>query len=306
MPIGEHIMNTASVKDGWVDSDGLRLHYVSWGRDDAPTVVMLHGLRSYAHTWAPVADALVDRYRVVALDQRGRGLSDWDPRRDYYAAAYVRDLDALVRALGLRRFVLVGHSMGGANAFVYAASQLERHAERLAGLVIEDMGPGASAGSPGSERIKRELQETPDAFASWDDARAFWRRQRPNITESALDSRLAHSLKDGEQGRIVWRHDAQGIAAARLAATPEQLVHLWPLILNLHVPTLLLRGGDSDFLSADVAAEMAAAHAEIERIDIPGATHYVHDDQPDAFNRALRTWLDRLDDPAWRVGGAGE
>ncbi|MDR8079987.1 alpha/beta hydrolase [Burkholderia cenocepacia] len=295
-------MNTASAKDGWIDNDGLRLHYVSWGRDDAPTVVMLHGLRSYAHTWAPVADALVDRYRVVALDQRGRGLSDWDPRRDYYAAAYVRDLDALVRALDLRRFVLVGHSMGGANAFVYAAS----NPDRLAGLVIEDMGPGASAGSQGSERIKRELKETPDAFASWDDARAFWRRQRPNITESALDSRLAHSLKEGEQGRIVWRHDAQGIAAARLAATPEQLVHLWPLILNLHVPTLLLRGGDSDFLSAGVAAEMAAAHAEIERIDVPGATHYVHDDQPDAFNRALRTWLDRLDDPAWRAGGAGE
>lgn len=294
-------MNTASAKDGWIDNDGLRLHYVSWGRDDAPTVVMLHGLRSYAHTWAPVAAALVDRYRVVALDQRGRGLSDWDPRRDYYAATYVRDLDALVRELDLRRFVLVGHSMGGANAFVYSAS----NPDRLAGLVIEDMGPGASAGSQGSERIKRELKETPDAFASWDDARAFWRRQRPNITESALDSRLAHSLKEGEAGRIVWRHDAKGIAAARLAATPEQLVHLWPLILNLHVPTLLLRGGDSDFLSADVAAEMAAANAEIERIDIPGATHYVHDDQPDAFNRALRTWLDRLDDP-WRVGGAGE
>ncbi|WP_179236135.1 alpha/beta fold hydrolase [Burkholderia sp. AU28863] len=295
-------MNTASAKDGWIDNDGLRLHYVSWGRDDAPTVVMLHGLRSYAHTWAPVAAALVDRYRVVALDQRGRGLSDWDPRRDYYAAAYVRDLDALVRELDLRRFVLVGHSMGGANAFVYAAS----NPDRLAGLVIEDMGPGASAGSQGSERIKRELKETPDAFASWDDARAFWRRQRPNITESALDSRLEHSLKEGEAGRIVWRHDAKGIAAARLAATPEQLVHLWPLILNLHVPTLLLRGGDSDFLSADVAAEMAAANAEIERIDIPGATHYVHDDQPDAFNRALRSWLDRLDDPAWRSGGVGE
>lgn len=293
------MMNTTSVKDRWVDSDGLRLHYVSWGRDDAPAVVMLHGLRSYAHTWEPVADALVDRYRVVALDQRGRGLSDWDPQRDYYAAAYVRDLDALVRALDLRRFVLVGHSMGGANAFVYSAAQ----PERLAGLAIEDMGPGASSSSQGSERIKRELKETPGAFASWDDARAFWRRQRPNITESALDSRIAHSLKEVGPGRIVWRHDADGIAAARLDATPAQLVHLWPLILNLHVPTLLVRGGESDFLSADVAAEMTAANAGIERIDIPGATHYVHDDQPAAFNRALRTWLDRLDDPAWRAGG---
>ncbi len=127
-------MNTASVTEGWIASDGLRLRYVSWGRDDAPVVVMLHGLRSHAHTWADVADALTDRYRVVALDQRGRGSSDWDPRRDYHAAAYVRDLDALVRALGLRRFVLAGHSMGGANAFVYAS----RQPVRLAGLVIED------------------------------------------------------------------------------------------------------------------------------------------------------------------------
>ncbi|KHJ64173.1 hydrolase [Burkholderia glumae] len=299
MPAGEQMMNTASASNGWVDNDGLRLHYVIWGRDDAPTVVMLHGLRSYAQTWAPVADTLIDRYRVVALDQRGRGLSDWDPGRDYHAAAYVRDLEALVQALDLRRFVLVGHSMGSANAFVYASAR----PERIAGLAIEDMGPGASAGSPGSARIKRELQDTPNAFASWDEARAFWRRQRPRIAQAALDSRLVHSLKADARGRIVWRHDAEGIAAARLAATPEQLVDLWPLIRDLRVPTLLLRGGDSDFLSAQVAAEMAAANACIERIDIAGATHYVHDDQPAAFNRALRGWLDRLDDAAWRAGG---
>jgi pimeloyl-ACP methyl ester carboxylesterase len=71
-------MNRASGTDGWIVSDGLRLHYVSWGRDDAPAVVMLHGLRSYAQTWADAAHALTDRYRVVALDQRGRGASDWD------------------------------------------------------------------------------------------------------------------------------------------------------------------------------------------------------------------------------------
>lgn len=291
-------MKTASEQEGWVSSDGLRLHYVSWGREDAPPVVMLHGLRSYAHTWEPVAEALVDRYRVIALDQRGRGLSDWDPQRDYYAAAYVRDLNALVKHLGLRRFVLVGHSMGGANAFVYAGER----PEHLAGLVIEDIGPGASAGSQGSERIKRELKETPHWFGSWDEARAFWRRQRPNISEVALESRLVHSLREDANGMIVWRHDAEGIAAARLAATPEQLVHLWPLVRNLHVPTLLVRGGDSDFLSAEVAAEMAAANPVIDPVSIPGATHYVHDDQLLAFNQALRRWLDRLDSPAWRDG----
>ena len=285
-----------SVQEGWIRSEGLRLRYVSWGDADAPPVVMLHGLRSYAYTWEPVAAALVDRYRVIALDQRGRGLSDWDLQRNYYADAYVRDLKVLIEALGLHRFVLVGHSMGGANAFVYAGE----HPDQLAGLVIEDMGPGASASSHGSERIKRELRATPDAFVSWDEARAFWRRQRPNISETALDSRVEHSLKSAADGRVIWRHDAQGIAAARLAATPAQLVDLWPIVTDLQVPTLVLRGGDSDFLSDMVAVEMEALNPHISALSIPGATHYVHDDQLTIFNVALRYWLDHLGDAAWR------
>lgn len=291
-------MNTLPVQEGWIVSDGLRLRHVSWGREDAPPVVMLHGLRSYAYTWEPVAAALVDRYRVIALDQRGRGSSDWDPQRNYYAEAYARDLEVLVDALGLRRFVLAGHSMGGANAFVYSG----KHPERLAGLVVEDMGPGASASSQGSERIRRELRDTPNGFNSWNEARAFWRRQRPNISDTALDSRVAHSLKTGESGRIVWRHDAAGIAAARLAATPAQLVDLWPFVTGLAMPTLVLRGGDSDFLSAATLEKMAAASPQICTVSVAQATHYVHDDQLAAFNAALRAWLDHLNDAAWSEG----
>ncbi|WEY41332.1 alpha/beta hydrolase [Paraburkholderia sp. SUR17] len=291
-------MNTLPVQEGWIVNDGLRLRHISWGREDAPPVVMLHGLRSYAYTWEPVAAALADSYRVIALDQRGRGLSNWDPQRNYYAEAYARDLEVLVDALGLRRFVLVGHSMGGANAFVYSG----KHPERLAGLVVEDMGPGASASSQGSERIRRELRDTPDAFNSWDEVRAFWRRQRPNISDTALESRVAHSLKTGESGRIVWRHDAAGIAAARLAATPAQLVDLWPFVTGLTMPTLVLRGSDSDFLSAATLEKMAAASSQICTVSIPQATHYVHDDQLAAFNVALRAWLDHLNDAVWREG----
>ncbi len=91
-------------------------------------------------------------------------------------------LEALVQQLGLRCFVLIGHSMGGANAFLYAA----RHPENLLGMVIEDMGPGASTGSDGADRIKRDLLATPARFDTWDAATAFWSRQRPNLSETAL------------------------------------------------------------------------------------------------------------------------
>ena len=138
---------------GWIKSNGLALRFLGWGAEDAPAIVMLHGLRSYAYTWAPIAETLMRDWRVIALDQRGRGESDWDPQGNYSTQAYVDDLAALVDHLKLGRFVLLGHSMGGTNGIIYAAS----HPDRVTALVIEDMGPGASYSSLGSERIKRDL-----------------------------------------------------------------------------------------------------------------------------------------------------
>jgi pimeloyl-ACP methyl ester carboxylesterase len=285
-------------REGWIRSEGLRLRYVEWGAADAPAIVALHGLRSFAYTWEPVALPLADRFRIVALDQRGRGESDWDPQRRYFAEHYVRDLEALVDHLGLARFVLIGHSMGGSNAFVYAGG----HADRLAGLVIEDMGPGASAGGAGAERIRRELLATPTRFADWDAAAAFWRGQRPNVPDAAIAARVQHSLKRAEDGAIVWRHDAEGIAAARLAATPQQLIDLWPLVDSLRIRTLLLRGARSDFLTAETAAEVVKRNPAICLVEVPGASHYVHDDNLAGFEAALHSYLNDPSLAAWARG----
>ena len=288
----------APARDGWVKSDGLTLRYIEWGEPDAPTIVALHGLRSFAYTWEPVAQSLAGRFRVVALDQRGRGLSDWDPARRYYTESYVRDLEALVDELELQNFLLLGHSMGGATAFVYAA----RHPERLAGVVIEDIGPGSSANSSGAERIRRELLGTPDRFGSWLEATAFWRHQRPNVSEAALQARVLHSMKATASGEVVWRHDARGIAEARLNATPAQLVDLWPHVEQVSRPTLVLRGAHSDFLSAGTAAEMCLRNRRIQCEEIPGAGHYVHDDNLDGFETALHRFLRSQTLGSWANG----
>jgi pimeloyl-ACP methyl ester carboxylesterase len=289
---------TPHAHEAWVTRDGLRLRYVEWGAPSAPTLIALHGLRSFAYTWEPVALPLADRFRIIALDQRGRGRSDWDPQRRYCASEYVRDLEALVDQLELERFVILGHSMGGANAFIYAS----QHPERLAGLVIEDMGPGASAASAGADRIRRELLATPAEFADWDAAAAFWRQQRPNISEAAVQARVQHSMKALDDGRIGWRHDAQGIAHARLNATPEQLVDLWPHVEAIKVPTLLLRGANSDFLSAQTAAEMSRRNPHILNQEVAGASHYVHDDNLPGFEAALHAFLRSAALHSWASG----
>lgn len=261
----------------------LRLHYLSWGPADAVPVILLHGLRAYAQTWEPLAKALLPHFRCYALDQRGRGLSDWAPAATYCTEHYVADLEALVRHLGLERFVLIGHSLGGANALEYA----RRNPGRLHALVIEDIGPGSSSSGDGAARIRREMRETPTRFMDWDAARAFWRASRSGLSATAVDSRLRYSMREAEQG-IVWRHDQQGIAWARLNIPS---VDLWPAVRMLDCPTLFIRGGASDFLPVTTLSEVLAANPLIRAEEIAGATHYVHDDQGEAFNRLVVDFL---------------
>ena len=99
---------------------GLNLFVTEWGEPSARPILMLHGIRGYAETFARLAETLQPEYRVIAFDQRGRGRSDWDPARNYYTDTYVRDMEEVRVALGLERFDLLGHSMGGKAAMVLA------------------------------------------------------------------------------------------------------------------------------------------------------------------------------------------
>jgi pimeloyl-ACP methyl ester carboxylesterase len=272
--------------DGFLNVNGLRLHYLDWGsRKGALPIVMLHGLRGYAHTWDLVAQELQSSYRVIALDQRGRGDSDWGPWADYWVEQYVSDLESFVDQLNLSRFVLIGHSLGGANAIVYSA----RHPDRVAAAVIEDMGPGASTSSAGSARIKAELRSIPDSFDSWAEAEAYWRAQRPTASGDGIRSRMHHTLRAQADGRIGWKFDHDGIRRARL--DPSRQIDLWPRVLEMRCPTLVLRGEHSDFLSRATAEEMALRNSNMRWVEIGFASHYVHDDNLDAFNREVALFL---------------
>jgi esterase len=96
--------------DQIITLNGLRSHYRDWGDASAPPLLLLHGSFQHAHTWDPVARGLADQYRVVALDWRGHGESDWAPT--YSPEDALGDLVALVGMLGLARFALVGNKLG--------------------------------------------------------------------------------------------------------------------------------------------------------------------------------------------------
>lgn len=281
-------MADAAGTSHYVELNGLRFHYVTWGRPDRPLLICLHGLRSYGRTYSGLAATLEDRVHILAPDQRGRGETDWDPARSYFTPTYVSDLEALVRHLGVARFHLLGHSMGGMNALLYA----QHNPGRLLSLILEDSGPEAPEGlSNGLQRILAELERTPLSFPDFAAAAAFWRSIRPDVTEEAIQSRTANSMVE-KDGRIVWRHDQEGIAACRIAqARAQERLDLWPAVDAIDCPTLVLRGARSDYLDADRVAQMCRRNRHIRAEEILGAGHYVHDDNPVAFNRAVGDFL---------------
>jgi esterase len=274
-------------RDRTLTLSGLNFHLIEWGDASAWPVVMLHGIRGFAETFLGAAQALQPGFRVIAFDQRGRGQSDWDPGRNYYTDTYVSDLQAVVRTLGLQRFDLLGHSMGGINALAYAA----RFPQQVRRLVIEDAGPGAFEASPGATRIRKELATTPECFDSWAAASDFMRALRPTVTEEARQQRLHSMLKPLVGGGFTWRYDHAGIAATRLNPDPSRVVDLAEVIQTIACETLVIRGGRSDYLQPEMAARMSALNPRVATIEIPDAGHYIHDDQPEHFAQVLSNFL---------------
>lgn len=270
-----------------IDNGGIRLRVREWGDPTAPAIVLLHGLRGYSGTWRKLAEALGDRWRLIAFDARGRGESDWDPGRNYYTDAYLSDLEAVVDALGLERFVLLGHSMGGTTSYVYAAS----HPQRLSALVVEDITAGSSTKGAGFERIVAEMAALPTRFADWAEARAYWRKLRPNVGDSAIEERLWESMRADDDGSVIWRYDAAGISATRVDPDPARVVDLAPVIAAIRTPTLVIRGGKSDFCNLEAVRRLEADNPVLSHASVADASHYVHDDAPESFVRLVEGFL---------------
>ena len=111
---------TVQPTDVMVTCNGMNFHYLDWGNEGAPVMLLLHGLRGHCHSWDDVSARFCSDYHVLALDQRGRGETDWAPRGDYSTDAFVADIEEFCYTVGFDKFTLVGHSMGGRNSMAFA------------------------------------------------------------------------------------------------------------------------------------------------------------------------------------------
>jgi pimeloyl-ACP methyl ester carboxylesterase len=247
-------------------------------------VLLLHGLRGHRHSWDDVSAEFCSDYHVLALDQRGRGESDWAPGDDYSTPAFVADLEGFCAAVGLESFILVGHSMGGRNAMAFAG----RNAEKLQKLAVVDIGPDLDP--KGSARITKEIQDVPEEFDSFEDVVAYMNKSNRFASDPVLRRRLTYATKELPGGKIGWRYDLAVREQRRhnTGATPPDL---WVELPKIICPTLIVRGSETDTLSRETADRMVETLPDGKLVHVERAGHMVFEDNPEDFNRVLRDFL---------------
>jgi pimeloyl-ACP methyl ester carboxylesterase len=256
-------------------ADGLRLHYVDYvpaARSEATPVVCLPGLTRSAEDFERLAEALAATgRRVLALDYRGRGLSDRDPDwRRYSLDVEEADISATLAAAGVERAVFVGTSRGGIHVMRFAA----RRPEILRAAVVNDIGPVVDAG--GLRRIKSYVGRLPTVGSLPIALAALKLVAGPQFTALSHDEweAFARATFAEANGRLELRYDPElahvldeiGPESGPLLFTEE-----WKAMAP--IPTLVIRGGNSDLLSPETFDAMAEGHPLLERLTVEGQGH---------------------------------
>ncbi len=256
----------------WWSKDGLRLHARDYRGDPSrPPILCMPGLTRNARDFDALAARLAGRWRLIAIDFRGRGESSYakDPM-SYVPLTYVQDVEALLAEHGIDRFVAFGTSLGGIVAMLLAGLE----SGRVAGALLNDIGPEIDAA--GLARIRSYVGRS-GVFPTWmHAARCVSDTQSDVYPDWEIEDWLAMAkrlYRLNSSGRIVLDYDLK-IAEPFRVVGGEAGPDMWSALAALRdVPTLIVRGGRSDLLSAAVADRMVAALDKAELVTVPGVGH---------------------------------
>ncbi len=254
--------------------NGIHLAVIDFG-GSGPGLLLLHGLMGRATTWETTAAWLTPHYHVVALDQRGHGWSD-HPEDDYSRTAYVDDAAAAIQALGLGPAVVVGHSMGGLNAWVLAV----RRPELVRAIVIEDM----TANTPGMSDVegwRQWFESWPVPFSSLAAVRSFFAAERPAWADYFMEVMVERA--DGYRPIFSFEHMLRSVQ-------DWQGRDYWAEIEQVACPALVVRGAEGSMPRPELE-QMAARMPQGRFVEVSGAGHVVHYDQPAGWRAAVEPFL---------------
>jgi pimeloyl-ACP methyl ester carboxylesterase len=261
----------------FTSADGLRLHYIDWraqgnGPEAGAPILCLPGLTRSAEDFRVLADALANRgRRVLALDYRGRGDSQWDADYCHYTLEVEQgDILRMLVDAGVDEAAIVGTSRGGLHAMLLAQAR----PEIVRAAALNDIGPRINLA--GLLNIKRYVGRLP-ALASMEDAVGLMRLaagasfSNLSVDEWRSYARQTFALQDG---RVVLRYDPALSHTLDEVAPDRRPPEYWPGFAALaHKPLLTLRGENSDILTPDILREMAERAPSMEAFIVPGQGH---------------------------------
>ena len=267
--------------DRFITANALRIHYLDWGGAGKPPLIMLHGIARIAHTFDHLAPRFTDRYRVIAVDMRGHGDSDWHPDGAYLVEDYVKDLEALVAQLGLRGITLLGNSTGGRVVQVFAGL----HPDLVSALIVEDVGPERPRSI--ADSFARQVQAEANGWSSEDELLADLTRRNPGVSADQLRSYARYGTKRTGDGRLVWKRDP---ALAKGFVETE----LWQYVRRITAPTIYVIGGRSAIVPAETQEQLKQVIKGVVVVTMPGLGHYPDQEAPDDFVAIVDRFLARV------------
>lgn len=277
-----------------LEGNGVRLVADAAGDPGQPSCLLVHGGGQTRHSWHNTASTLAQAgWYAVAMDLRGHGDSEWSADGEYQLDTFARDLIPVCEQLN--RPVLIGASLGGTSSL--AALGMTSDAPCGRALVMVDVAPHIEAA--GADRILNFMREHIEVgFANLDevaDAVHAYNPHRPRPTDL---SGLRKNVRQRADGRWYWHWDPRFLSLTpkddetrTRAHRTEQLV---AAARSLTVPTLLVRGRQSDLLSEQGAQEFLAMVPHAQYADVGGAGHMVAGDRNDAFSNAVVSFLAEL------------
>ncbi len=257
--------------DRYVTVNGLRIHYLDFGGDGKQPLIMLHGIGRVAHTFDHVASHFDQNYHVVAVDMRGHGDSDWDPKAAYLVEDYVKDIEGLAQQLRLRNIVIWGNSTGGRVAQVFAGL----HPDLVAAVIAEDVGPERprEIADGFTSRLKQEDEK---GWATEDELFAQLKTGSPRTADEILRAYAHFGSKKRPDGRVIWKRDP-GIGNGFVPT------ELWRFVRQIKSPIIYVLGGRSTIVPAATQEELRKTLPQVQIVTMPGLGHYPSEENPKDF-----------------------
>lgn len=271
-------------------ADGLRLVADAFGDPAAPPVLLLHGGGQTRHAWSGTGEVLAAAgWYAVSLDLRGHGASEWCPRGDYRHAAFAADTAAVARTFD-RPPVLVGASLGGLSSLFALGDARRTGAPPLASaLVLVDIATRMQI--DGAKRILAFMSAHPDGFADLHEAADAIASYNPHRPRPKDVSGLEKNLRRHADGRYRWHWDPAFVEGRLTPSALDDLRSLDAAAKGLDIPTLLVRGRQSDLLSEEDARHFLELVPHARFVDVSGAGHMVAGDRNDHFSRSVVDFL---------------